>query len=203
MIAILTGDLIHSSRIPPKIWMTKLKEELLKLGSSPEKWEIYRGDSFQLMQENPLKALETAISLKAALKTIKYLDVRISIGIGEMDYKTPHITECNGSAFEFSGNRFENLKTEKLNLAIKSKWPDFDQDINLYLKLALVIMDNWTVNASSIVHASLENPHLIQKELGELLGLKQNSVSSRLKRAQYPLILEVMSMYRQKLKLLI
>jgi len=200
MIAIITGDIINSSKVNPQNWLKVLKKELNAVGKSPSVWQVYRGDSFQLQIENPEKALIHAVRIKAALKLISPLDIRMSIGIGTKDYDAPKITESNGSAFENSGDRFENLKKEKLNLAIKTPWEEFDKEMNLYLKLCLIIMDNWTANAAHIMKLSLENPELSQQQLGELLGLKQNTISARLKRAYQTEILEVMEMYEYKLK---
>lgn len=200
MVAIITGDIVGSSKVSPDIWLKVLKKELNKIGKNPATWQIYRGDSFQLLVKNPMEALHHAINIKAAFKQIAPLDIRMSIGIGTKTFDAPKITECNGSAFENSGERFENLKKESLNLAIKSPWNEFDIDMNLYIKLALVIMNNWTENAAGIMKLSMEHPELSQQQLGDLLHLKQNSISRRLKRAYQTEILEVMEMYVYKLK---
>jgi len=200
MVAIITGDLINSSESDPKIWLKILKKELNAVGKSPAYWEVYRGDSFQLLISNPLDALWVAIKIKVALKIMDSLDVRMSIGIGAKEYNAVKITEANGPAFIYSGEQFEQLKKEKVNLALKSAWELFDKEMNLYLKLALNIMDNWTTNAAEIVKLSMENPGKSQKELGKLIGLQQNTVSDRLKRAYYKDIMEVIDIYRIKLK---
>jgi len=96
--------------------------------------------------------------------------------------------------------KFEKLKKEKQNLAIKSNWPLFDKEMNLLLKLALIAMDNWTINTAEIVHTALENPGKVQEELGKIVGIKQNAISNRLKRAYFDEIMEVNEMYIEKLK---
>ena len=177
-----------------------LKKELEKAGKSPKTWDIYRGDSFQLLVNNPEDALLTAIKIKASLKSIKNTNVRMSVGIGDITYTAPKITESNGTAFVHSGEKFELLKKEKQNLAIKSDWPVFDKDINLFLKLASIAMDNWTTNAAEIVYTTLENPGKLQEELGRIVGIKQNAISNRLKRAYYDEIIELNEMYVMRLK---
>ncbi|MEO5650569.1 MAG: hypothetical protein ABIR03_11690 [Ginsengibacter sp.] len=81
MICIITGDVINSKRNSPKAWLSPLKKELNKVGKSPKFWEIYRGDSFQVMISNPNDALMTAIKIKATLKCIQGINVRMSIGM--------------------------------------------------------------------------------------------------------------------------
>jgi DNA-directed RNA polymerase specialized sigma24 family protein len=49
-----------------------------------------------------------------------------------------------------------------------------------------------------MVHLALSNPGYSQKELGEMLGIKQNTVSNRLKRAYYDEILELLTRYQTK-----
>ncbi len=64
--------------------------------------------------------LLVAMKLKASLKAVKGINVRMAIGIGTRTYNAAKITESNGSAFVNSGEKFEMLKQEKQNLAIKS-----------------------------------------------------------------------------------
>lgn len=202
MICVITGDIINSKKNSPKIWLTPLKKELDKIGKSPKFWEIYRGDSFQVMINKPEDALLVVMKLKAALKSIRSINVRMAIGVGNRTYNALKITESNGSAFVHSGEKFELLRQEKQNLAIKSDWPEFDKEMNLYLKLSLIAMDNWTVNAAEIVRIAMENPDKSQEEKGRIIGIKQSAISNRLKRAYYEEIMEVNEMYQTKIKAL-
>ncbi|MBN8578286.1 MAG: transcriptional regulator [Cyclobacteriaceae bacterium] len=202
MICVLTGDIINSRRSDTKRWLKILRNELSKTGATPKNWEIYRGDSFQAEIKNPAQALHVALKLKAAIKTLKGTDVRIAVGIGDKTYNAKTITESNGSAFVHSGQLAGELKSLKMNLAVRSHNADFNNEINLYLKLLLLIMDNWTVNAAATLHAALEYPDKSQEALGKLLKVKQNAVSTRLKRACYYEVLEVLQMYQTKIKLL-
>src|SRR5690606_12354209 len=149
--------------------------------------------------EDPAKALATCIRIKAAMKMLKYLDVRMSVGIGEINHRSPQITESNGTAFIYSGEKFEMLKKDKLNLAVRTPWRDFDRDMNVCLRLALLTMDKWTPNAAEMVKVALDNPELAQAELGHRIGIKQNAVSSRLKRAAFDEINELIRMYEEKI----
>jgi hypothetical protein len=202
MVCVITGDIINSSKMDPWLWMKPLKKELNKIGKTPMIWEIYRGDSFQVLISKPEEALITAIKIKAALKSVQNTDVRMALGIGKRTYNAAKITESNGSAFVHSGEKFEMLKKEKQNLCIKSDWPDFDNEMNLYLKLILIPMDNWTVNAAEVVKVTIDNPGKSQDAIGLMIGVKQNAVSNRLRRAYYGEIMEVNEMYKIKLKAL-
>jgi hypothetical protein len=200
MISVITGDIINSRKAQTNDWQTVLKDELGKIGQSPKTWEIYRGDSFQLEIAEPSEALINAIKIKAALKSKGKIDIRMSIGLGEKTQNAPTISESSGSAFINSGDKFELLKKEKQNLAIKTDSSKFDKEINLYLKLSLITMDRWTKNSAEIVNLAIENPNKSQEELGKLIGIKQTAVSLRLNRAHFEEILEVNEMYKSKLQ---
>ena len=201
MTAILTADIINSRKLSSKIWINDLKAFLNTFGQSPNDWEIYRGDEFQLEIKNPEDALLVAFQLKAFFKSIK-LDLRISIGFGEKTYKSRKITESNGSAFIRSGETFETLKKQKLNLAINSADTIFDEELNLMLKLSLSFMDNWLQQSAEFVIVAIQNPTLSQEEIGMLLGINQAAVSRRQKRANYELIKELDLYFRKKIKIL-
>jgi hypothetical protein len=199
MVAIITGDIIHSAKVNPKKWLVKLKSALHTIGKSPATWQIYRGDSFQLIIKDPQDALSFAILIKATLRSVHPLDVRMAIGIGEISHRAAKITESNGTAFVHSGEKFESLKMEKQNLALQSPWPDFDDEINILLRLGLIAMDNWTVPSAEMVCDVLLIPGISQEELGRRAGIRQSAVSRRLKRACFDEINALINRYKTQL----
>ena len=200
MISVITGDIINSRKTPPENWLGLLKSELNSYGNSPASWETYGGDTFQFRVDDPHKALLAAIKLKAAIKMVKSLDVRLAIGIGDITYQSERITECNGPAFIFSGEKFSRLKKEKQTLAVKTAWPEFDRTMNLCLRLSTIFMDKWSLKSAEIIHLRLCNPEASQEELGQLLGnLRQNAVSTRLSRTHYEELKDLNELYQEKL----
>ena len=199
MIAIVTGDIINSENYPPSEWIGVLKEYFSRFGLSPLHWEIYRGDEFQLKttKEN---ALFTAIQIKAILKSIKGLDVRMGIGIGLETFIGSGVSESNGPAYQRSGRKFESLKQSKVNLSIATGEESNDYTLNLMLALALDFMDNWSMVSAEIVALVLDNPKASQKEIAERLGIKQSAVSQRLKRARLDLVLDLLDYYKYTIK---
>lgn len=196
MIAILTGDIKNSSEHKANKWLPLLKDSLAKYGKEPKDWEIYRGDSFQL-QTTPEDALEAAVYIKASIKQIRHLDVRIGIGLGKKDYDAPKVTESNGPAFVNSGACFENLK--KQNLGIRTSSEKFDEQINLLLELALLTMDDWTPAISRTVQCTMDNPEMNQKELASLLNKSQGNISEELNKAGFDEIKKMIDFYKAQL----
>jgi|SRR5690554_2006025 len=195
MKAVITGDIINSKSVNPEQWILMLKETLNLFGDEPKDWEIYRGDSFQI-RVLPEDALHVAVLMKATIKQFKELDVRMSIGIGQVEYEASKITESNGLAFVRSGECFETLKKE--NLAISSSSQHFDKTMNLMLSLAALTMDSWTSLSSEIIKLSLENPHMMQMEMAKLLNKSQSNISIGLKRGGFDEIQRLLSYYKEE-----
>jgi len=200
MIAIITGDLINSENHPSSEWLPVIKDYFSRFGGSPMVWEIYRGDEFQL-KVNQENALYTAMQIKAILKSIKGLDVRMGIGIGLETFMGSGVSESNGSAYQRSGRKFDALKDSKVNLSIATGEENYDSTLNLMLRLALDFMDGWSVVSAEIVAMVLDNPTVSQKELAQQLNIKQSAVSQRLKRARMELVLEVLAYYKNLFKI--
>tara|TARA_R110002051_G_scaffold150258_1_gene222872 strand:+ start:1303 stop:1905 length:603 start_codon:yes stop_codon:yes gene_type:complete len=199
MIAVLTGDIVNSEQYKVSDWIVILKNHLSLFGSTPNDWEIYRGDEFQIKVAAE-KALEVAIGLKAKIKTIKGLDVRIGIGLGTETFTGISVSESNGTAYQFSGRIFENLKDQKLNLAIATDNKEINQTLNLIIKLALDFMDNWSPVSAECIALMLENPSMQQQEIADKLGINQSAVSQRQKRARLDLVEHLLVYYKAIIK---
>jgi hypothetical protein len=197
--SVITGDLIKSrTNTNTEIWISVLKQTLSYLSPDEKNWEIFRGDSFQIEIKDYYTSFIVAVYLKASIKCIKDLDVRLAIGIGNTSYEGKTVGESTGEAYLYSGETLETLKKEKQNLKIKTGQA-VDNELNLFFKLALIAMDKWTVNSAEIVKLSIENPNALQSDLGKRLGINQNAVSTRQKRAYLDEILELDALYREKI----
>ena len=200
MIAVITGDIIGSAKADTASWLKALKDQLNRFGTTPKDWEIYRGDEFQLEIEQPEEALLKAFQIKSCIKAFKSLDARMAIGIGEKSYQGGSVSQSTGTAFISSGRQFDSLKKQKVTMAINSPENEFDQEINLMLKLAMTTMDKWSVVSAKLAELVFEDPDLLQEEIAKRLKIKQAAVSQRSRRANLDLMLELEGYYRYKLK---
>ena len=83
MTSVITGDIIKSrTQVNPEVWINTLKNSLSYLSPDKKHWEIYRGDSFQIEIRDISQSFISAVYIKACIKSIHGLDVRLSIGIG-------------------------------------------------------------------------------------------------------------------------
>lgn len=213
MIAVIKGDIIASRKLVNQaLWLKPLKSLLASWGENHKNWELHSGDFFQIEISNPEEALIKVFEIKSVIKKVEptdktkkssMIDVRLAVGIGEKTYSGDSISENNGSAYIYSSEKFDVLKKENVTIGIKTSWKNFDEEMNLYLKLAGTFMDKWTVSSAELIQIVLNNPDTTQEEIGKQLGIKQNSVSGRWNRANMNEILELEKMYRNKIKSLI
>ena len=196
ILAVLTGDIVNSRKGEAASWMLDLKSSLNLFGKEPLDWEIYRGDSFQLLVP-AMKALYAAILIKAALKQFPKLDVRIAIGIGNVSYRAAKITEASGDAFLRSGACFDALK--KQTLRISSENDALNECLNLMFELAQLTMNSWSVIEAQTIHTALLHPDKSQLELAQILGKSQSSVSEALNRGGFEEILKMERYYQQQI----
>lgn len=203
MIGILTGDVINSEKFTEDKWLVPLQSFLKTVGDSPADWAIYRGDEFQIKIDEPSQAFLKALEIKATMKKIKNLDVRISIGIGKADVMRENILESNGPVFLRSGRGLDDLKKSKVTMAINTGNELMDTELNLYLKLALFgIMDSWTVASAEMVSIILQNDSVPQEDISKKTGIAQSAISQRLKRANLEVLMDLNKMFFKKIKTL-
>ena len=103
--AVITADIVNSSGLDKKQLdhlITRLKKIL---NSDKARFHFYRGDSFQCYIAEPAKAYRTALRLRVAAKEFNSteqtagIDLKISIGIGNIDNPVVRINAATGEAF--------------------------------------------------------------------------------------------------------
>ena len=198
MIAVITGDIINSQHADTEVWITKLKNLLENWGSAPHTWEIYRGDEFQF-KCNIDDVFWHFLAIKSLIKSQENLDVRIAIGIGEESFSSEKITESNGSAYVNSGRLLNDLKSDGDTVSIKTSNDAIDRDLNILLKWASKDFDNWTMATAEIIHEMIMNQDYTQEDLAKKFTISQSSISQRLKRANYELIVETNHYFKKKI----
>lgn len=200
MRAVLTGDIIDSRKVEnPQAWIDALKNILSDYGETPSNWEIYRGDSFQL-EIDAADAFKAVFQLKAGIKTIDGLDVRISIGLGKVDFRADEVTLSNGEAFIHSGEAFDLLQTKKHSLVLRSSDNQLTLELNMMLQLAEALITDWTQASAIAIDIMFKNPGISQNDLSKKLGITQPSVSSRLRVAHADEIFSLVEYYSNKIK---
>lgn len=200
--AILTGNLISKAKNADTVAAAEqLKSILLSFGMRPFYWEIFLGTSFQIVMEEPEKALEKVLLIKSAVQSIKGMDVRISVGIGTLDLRSSKATECIGEAFQKSLHQFDYLAANDLKIGLNTPWPPLNEYFNASLPLLENICNKWKPATAQIIMNYIAGGFPKQKEMASQLGLSQAMISTSLNRGGWTEINRYLEWSEQKILL--
>lgn len=220
---VITGDIISSSKFDKReILIDLLKDSFKEINSSlhnkEARFEIIRGDSFQLLIPYAEDSLRIAILIKSKLrrlsvyrydKTYKMIsskswnkdkkrpiniptsllwDGRISIGIGTVDSIKPKLSESTGQAFDLSGREFDKMKKRGQSLVIKTPWELINDEFKIEAQLASAIISRWTQSGSEANYYYFLKKDRTQEETANLIKISQSSINRRLIAANYDVI---------------
>jgi hypothetical protein len=200
MLTIITGDIVNSRSVTPEVWLNPLKELFNEISYSENDWDIFRGDSFQVSVQAK-DAFRIAVLIKTVIKmnSSNKIDVRMAVGIGENDSRVDKVSEATGQAFEYSGELLDNLTQVDVHLGIKTPWKEIDEEFNMMFKLALIVLNSWTVNTSEVAHELFKNPGITQTELAKKFDLAQSTINARIKRGSVYEIIELETYFRKRI----
>jgi hypothetical protein len=183
--AVITGDIVNSTKQKNTRWQVQLKRVLREYGKENIDWEIKRGDSFQLRVQ-PKTALSASLHIKAAIKQLsKNIDVRMSIGVGKEPYanKKKKISLCTGEPYILSGRGFDNLK--KKYISFHSSHDEINLIINAMLSLAMLTMNKWTPIQAKTYLWRKKHESLTITLLARKMKKSASTISETLKKCGY------------------
>ena len=196
--AVITGDIIGSGKLAKeeredllsnlKSLFGELNRHITKEKEPPA--EIFRGDSFQMVLQQPEQALLVGLLIRARLRSLtasddheaqNYWDARVAIGIGEVTFRADRIVESDGTAFHLSGRGLDDMK-KKRSLRIRTPWPEVDEELEVACALSETIVNRWTIAQAKVIY-----PYLLEKKtqqaLAKAFNITQGAVSQRLNEA--------------------
>ena len=219
MKAIITGDIINSSRYNKEgrddILLT-LRKTIDKLEHRDQcDYSIFRGDSIQGLIYEPQNALRHALYIKSSLKALKIssinesksdlvkskrirsseVDIRISIGIGEVNYMRDRLEESDGEAFRYSGQELDKMKSTGKGIILKTSFPVVDNEWRVILALMDAIIHKWSVSSAELVLGKLEG--WSDAELSKKFKISRAAVSFRKKYAGWESIKNALEYYEE------
>lgn len=200
---VITGDIIGFTAISAK----KRKKLLADSSALLISWtgaaayaSIFRGDSFQLLFKDMGTALQRSIQLRCWFKKHSewagtMLDARMVIGVGKISYYGKSVLDSDGEAFHLSGRAFDKLEEDE-NLKIITSDLEKNEQLQVILNLAEVIIGSWTVNQAEVIYLLLERK--TQQQMADELNVGQSAINNRIKLAKWKQI-EKMNRYIETL----
>jgi len=176
--AVLTGDIVGSSRLPPAKRASLLRE-LTRASRAfqqalPEvllsEIEVFRGDSWQVVLSQPSRSLRTGLFFRAFLKPAlggRGTDARVAIGLGTLGLLPEGRPSLgDGEAFRLSGSALDRMpRSRRMSLAWAGEVDGLSLDaVNVVLELIDVVAKGWTERQANAV-------------CGKLLGWNQSKVA--------------------------
>lgn len=209
--AVVAGELAPGSRISDK-QLSKIPDLIrasfqtvnrLVEGSGKLSYEIIRMDEFLGLSESPLHCLRSVIMLFSAFRFLSYkelnerIDLRISLGIGPVEFAQEHLRESDGTAFRAAT---ESNKKMKRNQRIKIITPK--EALNAELELSCHFMDilihDWSDEQAEAMFLNLTGRN--QMEISQMLNISQPAVNRRLKAAHFDTIHKFINRYEKIIK---
>lgn len=195
LIAVITGDIVNSTKPKNTRWQIYLKKVLQEYGKENIDWEIKKGDYFQI-RIPPQQALIVSLKIKATFKKIsKSVDVRMSIGVGEEKYRKKKINLCTGEAYIFSGRGFDALKKESIVFYSSNK--DINDIINTMLSLSSLTTNKWTPTQAKMFLIRLKYPNKSLSQLSTKMKKSTSTISEALKKLGYKELMMMNSIYQK------
>jgi Sigma-70, region 4 len=178
--AVLTGDIVNSTALSTE--MEKSLYTAIQQALSPYLIEFYRGDSFQTYLEDPAVSLRKAllcraltISLTAAEEGPGVSDIRISIGLGEVEGPVRAPGLARGGPFLLSGRGLDELQKTEQRLKISSGNTIADIGLQAMADHLDAIYRDLTPKQAAVICLLLEG--VTQQEAATQLGKSKSTVS--------------------------
>ncbi|GDY25525.1 hypothetical protein [Agarivorans sp. Toyoura001] len=202
-VAVLTGDLVGSSELSSEDFakvLQRLSEHLAQASEQYQcRYEIFRGDAFQLVLNDPRNALECALSIRLGLKAYgsnaQNFDARIGIGIGKIDPLAEYVSRSNGEAFILSGRGLDSLKRHYLGIFNNNE--QFVQRIALLTKFADRQIQELTVRQAKALFLYWQLAEPSHAALAEQLSSSRVNATKLLNQSQYQLLDEYKHFFKQ------
>lgn len=206
--AVITCDLVNSTKLS-QMDRRRLNKRLNKFieNTSIEnqtEYQVFRGDSLQGLLQKPSNALKQAIYLKAFIKSFKLqgskrtpeVDIRISIGIGKVEYYGDSILDSDGEAFHNSGRTLDSMKKKGRTIKLTWSQEEKNKEWDVILKLMEEVINKWTILSAEIVWRLIQG--MGDKEIKKDLNISQPAVSLRKKHAGWDSIKNVLEYFETK-----
>ena len=188
--AVITADIIQSTEMTDSarvLIYTAVKDVLNRTDKDYNmQSEMYRGDSFQCLINNPKDGLRVALLIRTFIKSIltketlhtrkQTFDARMALGIGGISLKTNNVITSDGEAFQLSGRLLDELKRAKAKFGIVTK-DDFNNELNIESLLLDTIITELSPLQSEVIYYKLLDYN--ETEIAKKLKVNQSAINQR------------------------
>jgi hypothetical protein len=207
--AVLTGDIIGSSRLRPA-QLNSVRSSLTNAVDVVRGWkrglvkgslEFFRGDGWQLLLTDPAMAMRAGIFLRASLRAGGVADSRIAIGLGAgEETSSRRVALSTGPAFVLSGRALDEM-TQRASMTIEmpqSAGPLSDW-MPVIAHLCDALIDQWTGRQAEIVCVAIDPKEPDYEQVGQSLRprVSKQAVAKGLGGANWHVIRETIHRFEE------
>ncbi len=195
MQAVLTGDIVNSTKLTPSKERGLIK--ILQQALDPYKYEFYRGDSFQALIKQPADSLRIALLCRTAAISIidkTKTDVKISIGIGEVKERIKTLGAAKGEAFILSGRAFDELEKTAQRLIIATANEKANISFQLISDYINSIFSRMTPKQAKVIFELLKGG--LQQDVVKRLRKSKSTISQHVSSGRWAEIEKILNQYQ-------
>ncbi|GLX77004.1 hypothetical protein tinsulaeT_03440 [Thalassotalea insulae] len=186
MIAVLTGDIVNSTKMSDKAYAEVIATLKHLLDQAHQKYqaigEIYRGDEFQIQFPRPAHALECSLLIKLALHlskaTTKPIQCTLSLAYGDHSILADKPNTSSGPVFIDSGRGL--TKTQRGDISIKLASANDNEELKLLTDFLNHLLNRLTKSQAELLYQYIESHYAEHKKIAELIGTTRQNISNRL-----------------------
>lgn len=191
MIAVLTGDIVNSTKMSNQLYqatLEKLKDLLQQVNTQLQaSGDIYRGDEFQIQYPDPLSAIKSALSIKLSLylssTTQRPIQSTLSLAYGDYEILAEKPNTSSGAVFIKSGRELANTAKGNLSLNFSSSentTNHIDPEIKLLTDFLNHQLNKLTHSQAVLLYQYLETDFAEHKILAAITQTSRQNISARL-----------------------
>lgn len=199
--AVITGDLIKSRKIAAEDFdeiRYRLEQVLTYLADKyGAEYDVYRGDSFQVIFPSMDYSIKSALLIRLALKSVQTsgqkFDARTSIGLGTVGTQRTKLRSSTGEAFNLSGIGLDQLKGQNIGVFTNSK--EFQTRIDLLIKFVDAKIGDLTQVQIQALYEYLVDKNNSHDAIAKRLNKSRVNTTKLLNMANYQLFDEFIDLF--------
>lgn len=202
MVAVLTTDIVHSTKLSANEYakvMTAL-QQLLELQAERFgcTFEIFRGDSFQVLYPDYAVAMQSALVIRLNLQAgINCSAVKLtqSLAVDKVEKQSDRLGSSLGEAFIVSGRALDKATSGDLLLNFPRSLSAADLTIStLFLRS---LLDGLTIKQAEVLFYYIDLDCPEQQSIADIMKMTRQNVATHLKRSGAELVKAYLNAYRE------
>lgn len=202
--AVITGDIVNSTLLD--LQQEKKLLKILEHLMTDHKHEFFRGDSFQAYIKEPALALKIALQCRTAAMALEperspaLSDVRISIGVGNVESPVRALATAKGEAFLLSGRALDAMSKTEGRLVIITENKMANHALGVMSDYINSIYKQMTPKQAEVIFELLKG--FSQQHVADKLNRSKSTISQHVTAGRWEEIENILNKYQEIVQLI-